>query len=139
MGLSFTILPRHSLIIARYDGFASLDETRQKAALCAADPAFDPRMRHLVDLRALTGYERDFPKYFAMQAEVMDRFHNPRTSAIFVYLAPGRVAQEMAQMVRRSWEGLGSIVVRIVEEESDAIAILGLGVDRLEDLTKPLD
>jgi hypothetical protein len=134
MPLTFSILPRHTLIVACYEGIAGLDETIAKAAECASHPDFDPAMRHLVDLRALTGYERDFPKYFAMQATVMEKFLVPGGGHMFVYLAPTRAGQEMAQMVRRSWDGLDHIIVRIVEHEAEALAILGLRERKLADV-----
>jgi len=134
MALTFSILPHRNLIVARYQGFAGLAETIEQAGTCAAHPDFDPAMRHLVDLCDLTGYERDFPKYFAMQAKVMEQFLLPGGGHMFVYLAPTRVGQEMAQMVRRSWDGLDHIVVRIVEHEAEALAILGLRERKLADV-----
>ena len=106
MPLVFHVMPHRNLVVARYRGFAGLHETVEKAAECAAHPGFRPTMRHLVDLMEITGYERDFPRYFAMQATVMEKFFVPGAEHVFVYLAPTRPGQEMAQMVRRSWEGL---------------------------------
>lgn len=126
MPIAFHVLPHRNLVVARYRGFAGLQETIDTAALCAAHPDFRPTMRHLVDVAEITGYERDFPRYFSMQAAVMEQFFVPGLDHLFIYLAPTRPGQEMAQMVRRSWDGLDHMVLRIVEHEAQAMAILGL-------------
>jgi hypothetical protein len=53
---------------------------------------------------------------------------------IFLFLAPTRIGQEMAQMVRRSWDGLAWAIVRIVEDEGQAMTLLGLREHRISDL-----
>lgn len=134
MPIAFHVLAHRNLVVARYSGLAGLQETIEAAAECAAHPGFRPTMRHLVDLVGVTGYERDFPRYFAMQATVMEQFFVPGLDHVFVYLAPTRPGQEMAQMVRRSWDGLDHIVLRIVEHEGQAMTILGLKERTLAEL-----
>lgn len=132
MPVTFRILPRSSLIVATYTGFASIDETTVAAEACARDPAFSPHLRHLVDLRAVTGYERDFPRFLAMQARVMDSFRFQPNELMIVYLSPTPVAQAMAAMVNRSWDGLAEgPILRIVLTEDEALALLGLGATSL--------
>lgn len=126
MTLEFRIFPQMELILVTYSGIAGLQETIEKTAECAQHPDFRHTMRHLVDLSRIEGYERDFPGFFVMQARVMDTFPPVGTDQIFVFYAPGRVAQEMAQLVRRSWEGLDWAIVRIVSDEEQALAVLGL-------------
>ena len=139
MPIAFHILPHRNLVVARYSGFAGLQETVQRAAECAAHPGFRPSMRQLVDLTEITGYEKDFPRYFAMQDTVMEQFFVPGLDHVFVYLAPTRPGQEMAQMVRRWWEGLDHLVLRIVEHEAEAMAIPGLKERSLAEVLDSVD
>jgi hypothetical protein len=126
MPVSFRILPQHALVLVTYSGVAGLQETIERTAECARHPDFDLRFRHLVDVSRITGYERDFPGFFAMQAKVMESYPPQGQDQMFIFLAPTRQGQEMAQMVRRSWDGLDWAIVRVVEDETQAITLLGL-------------
>jgi len=121
MPIAFHILPHRNLVVGRYSGFAGLQETVQQAAECVAHPGFRPTMRHLVDLTEVTGDESDFPRHFAMQATVMEQLFVPGLDHVFVHLAPTRPGQEMARMVRRSWDGLDHLALRIVEHEAEVL------------------
>lgn len=134
MPVSFQILPHHELIVVTYTGVAGLDETMERAGECARHPDFRPTMRHLIDLSRITGFERDFPRFFAMQAKVMEDFPPVGTDQMFVYFAPGRPAQEMVQMVRKSWDGLDWAVVVALEDEAEVMALMGLPGTCIADL-----
>lgn len=137
MPVSFRILPHRALVLVTYTGMAGLQETIERTAECASHPDFRPTHRHLVDVSRITGYERDFPGFFAMQAKVMESYPPPLGhDQMFLFLAPTRAGQEMAQMVRRSWDGLDAIIVRIVEDEAQALALLGLRESCLADLVE---
>ncbi|THD84191.1 hypothetical protein E7811_00040 [Aliigemmobacter aestuarii] len=139
MPVTFTILPRHDLVVVTYSGFAGIDETIQRGAECGRHPDFRPTMRHLIDLSRVTGYERDFPKFFAMQARLMEEFPRGPTDQMFVYFAPTRPGQEMVQMVRKSWEGLDWALLVALEDETDVMRVLGLPEDRIGSLLATQD
>lgn len=134
MPVDIRVLPERNLVLAIYTGVAGLRETTERAAECAAHPGFRASMRHLVDLSRITGYERDFPGFFAMQAKVMEDFVSPGGDHIFLFYAPTRAGQEMANMVRRSWEGLERAIIVVHDDEAEALATLGLRERRIEDL-----
>jgi hypothetical protein len=134
MPVAFRILPSRALVLVTYSGVAGLQETIERTAECARHPDFDLRYRHLVDVSRITGYERDFPGFFAMQAKVMESYPPQGQDQIFVFLAPTRQGQEMAQMVRRSWDGLNWAIVRIVEDEGQALDLLGLREHSISEL-----
>lgn len=134
MPVSFRILPQRALVLVTYTGVAGLQETIERTTECASHPDFDPAFRHLVDVSRITGYERDFPGFFAMQAKVMESYPPQAQDQLFLFLAPTRIGQEMAQMVRRSWDGLDWAIVRIVEDEGQAMTLLGLREHSISDL-----
>lgn len=139
MPVSYRILPHRNLVLVTYTGVAGLRETIERTAECASHPDFRPTHRHLVDVSRITGYERDFPGFFAMQAKVMESYPPLGHDQLFLFLAPTRVAQEMAQMVRRSWDGLDWAIVRIVEDEGQALNLLGVAELSLAQLVSAPD
>lgn len=134
MPVTFRILPRFTLVLVTYAGCAGLDETIRGARACAADPAFRPSMRHLVDLRAVTGWERDFAGFMAMQAQLAGIFGWHRSAAMVVAIAPHAPAREMAGLVTRSWDGLTGPALRMALDEEQALSMLGLPEGSLADL-----
>jgi hypothetical protein len=136
MPVSFRILPRFNLIIATYSGFAGLEETIERAAECARHPDFNPAMRHLIDVSRVVEVERDFPRFFAMQGKVMEDFPPIGNDQMFVFYAPTRPGQEMAQMVRKSWDGLDWAVVVALEDEAQVLTLLGLPGDSIASLAE---
>lgn len=135
MPVSYRILPSLDLVVVTYRGIAGLAETMDQAEACSRHPDFRPSMRTLVDLTLVTGHERDFPEFFRMQARLMETYSRGLGEQLFVYLAPTPIAQSMAQMVVRQWEGLGHMILRLVEEEDQALALLGIAAGRIGDLT----
>lgn len=134
MPVEYRIIPEHALVLVTYTGLAGLAETISQSEACTSHPDFSPDHRSLIDLRGLEDYERDFPGFFAMQAKLMQSYRT-RPGQMFVFLAPTRIGQEMAQLVRRQWEGLDWVITRIVSEEDQAIEILGLPIRSLSGLT----
>ena len=137
MPVATRILPRASLVLVTYSGVAGIDESLAAIRDCAADPNFQSWFAHLVDLRAVTGYERDIAAFFAMQAQAIDHF--PITadhghSFRMVMIAPPGPARGMAELVRRTWEGLGHAIVLVQEDEAGALAVLGQPHDTIDAL-----
>jgi len=129
MAVSYQILPHHALIVVAYRGTATLAETVAMAASCAAHPDFRNNFRHLVDLRAVSGFEQDIPGYFAMQARVIEMFPvigEGFVELTMVMIAPPGPPRQMAERIRRSWDGLDSAILRIVEDAEAALSVLGL-------------
>lgn len=139
MPVTYRLVPSRNLVVVTFSGVAGLDETLQGARQTAQDPAFRPHMRHLVDLRAVTGWERDFPGFMALQARLMDVFRWRPAQALVVTIAPHRPAKEMAGLVNRSWDGLDGPLLRIVTDEDQALALLGLREGSLAELPTGAD
>lgn len=136
MPVSFRILPEHNLVLVTYTGIASLAESMSKMAECAQHPDFRPWMRHCVDLSGVTDHEHDFVGFFALQAKAIEMFpHSMDMQLLFV--APSRIGQELANMARRSWEGLDRVSVQIAQDEDAALSMLGIAGQRLAELGHP--
>ena len=126
MPVSFKILPRRNLVLFRYSGMVTLQESGEIVAKAAAHPDHRAGMRQLCDLSAVTGVERDFPALLRMQARMAEDLHSRSGDLFVVFYAPTPIGQDMAQMARKSWEGLNSVIVLVQNRESDALALLGL-------------
>jgi hypothetical protein len=136
MPVGFRILPRHGLCVVTFSGLVGIDETRDSVGECARHPDFRPGMRHIFDLTHVTGVERDYPAYLALQAKALENLGPSPFESLLVYLAPTRPAQEMAELIRKSWEGLDWAIVRIVSDEMQALELLGVRAQSLGELTE---
>ncbi len=132
MPLRFRILPACNLVHVIYTGEARVAETLAGMADCAARPEFRPWMRQLIDLSAVSGFERNPVGYLALQARSIGTFQT--RDLLKLYYAPTPLGQQMAVMARRSWEGLDHVIVRVVTEETEVMSLLGLPGERLADL-----
>ena len=139
MPLDVRLVPHRNLLVATYLGFAGLQETITASEAISRQPGFHPRMRHLVDLSGLTGYERDFPGFFAMQARLNESFASVPSELVIAFVAPSRIAREMAQMARRGWDGLDLAIIRIFEDEEKALGFLGVPETRIAALQERSD
>ena len=138
MPVSFRILPEHNLVLVTYTGIAGIAESIEKMAQCSQHPDFRPWMRHCVDMSAVTGHEHDFVGFFALQAKGIEMF--PQTAdMLLLFIAPTRIGQELANMARRTWEGLDRVSVQIAQDEAAALSMLGIPLERLAELGQAAD
>ncbi len=133
MPLTYRIFPSHGLVYVRYEGFALLDETISAFSDYAAHPDWRPGQKQLVDLSRVTGFERNFPKLFELQARKADQFYRPGVETLIVYLATTPTVWDMCRSILRSWEGVRGVVPRVQDTEAGALAILGLSETRIAD------
>lgn len=135
MPLRFRIVPEHAVIAVQYHGVAGLAETHAMIVECAAHPDFHPAYRHLVDLRDITDHERDLMGFFTLQARAIDAFpviSDGGHGFHMVMIAPAGPPRAMAEMVRRSWDGLDLVRVVIQDSLEDALEVLGIGPEHRE-------
>lgn len=134
MPLTFRILPERGLVVVRYRGFATIDDTMSATALYVADPHYAPGQKQLVDMTALTGYEKDYVRFMEMQAGKAERFNNAGVQSLVVYIAPSPVSQEVAGLFLRSWDDVDAVVPMIQRTEAQALALLGQPERTLDEL-----
>lgn len=125
MPLSFRIYRDLNLVFVAYEGLMSIAETRRELSAYRTHPDFSPTQNHLLDLRRVTDWERDFPRLMAMQAEGIDMFTPGTTPPYLVYFAPTKVGQDAAMACIRSWDDGSVIIPRLTTREDDALQILG--------------
>lgn len=134
MPVSFQILSDHGLTYVRYEGVATLDESMDVFAQYAVHPDCRPGLKQLVDLSRITQIKFDFPKLMALQAQKADVFMSGPSETLIVYYAPNPQGRSIAQLVLKSWEPFDSVVPIIVDQEVEALAILGLPATSFSEL-----
>lgn len=134
MPVTFRLLPHRNLALFTYSGEVTLQESMDVVAAAAAAPGYSPHMRQLCDLAAVTGVERDYAKLLKMQARILEDLLTQDMGTIVVFHAPTDAGRCMAEMARRSWDGLDTVVVLVQETEAGALSILGLPEQRIGDL-----
>lgn len=126
MPVSFRLFPARNLILFRYTGHIRLPEPAEAVQASTQAQGFRSGMRHLVDVSEATGVDRDWPSLMRQQAEIAAVMVPQGPEQLVLFYAPSRPGQWMAQMARRSWEGLNIVSVRVIEDEAEALALLGL-------------
>ena len=134
MAVTFRILPDRGLVYVRYVDFALIDESIQAFSAYMNHPDCRPGQKHLIDLAAVVGFERDYPRLMALQAFMARLYVGTDIQTMAAFFAPSREAQEMTTPVLRSWEGHDQVVVRVLDNEAEALAFLGLTETRIADL-----
>lgn len=136
MSVQYQVLPRLNLAIFVYSGHVTLAEALAAVAAVARHPDHHDTMRQLCDLSGVTGVERNFPALMQTQARMAEDLLPKRGERIVVFYAPHRAAQQLANMARKSWDGLDQVLVRVVEREDQALALLGLKHTAIAELFK---
>lgn len=125
MSISFRILPDRGLVFVRYEGVIHFADSERAVAAYAADPEARPGQKQLVDLAAVTGWERNFPRLMRLQTAKAEVFLGSRHDLLIVYHAPSVRTRELARLTLRSWDGVPGVVPLVQETEAGALNVLG--------------
>lgn len=134
MPISFHILRSRGLVYVKYEGEISIADSARAFSSYGTDPDFRPGQKQLVDLADVTGWEPDFPRLMALQAQKAEALFDPTLQTLFVYHAPTAQTRAMARWVLRSWEGLDCVVPLIIDTEAEALSVLGQPEARFSEL-----
>lgn len=134
MPLTFRILPDRGLVVARYSGFALIDETVSASKAYGSDPHYAPGQKQLIDMTHITGYEKDYVRFMEMQATKAKRYSGTDVQTIVVYVAPTQISREISGLFYRSWTDVDAVVPMIQDSEAQALAILGQPEDSIDTL-----
>lgn len=134
MPVRFHILRNASLVYVHYQGFARVSETLTAFSEYARHPLCRPGQKQLVDLSGINGFERDYVKLFQLQAKKTEVFTGHHAQTLIVYYAPTPETLAMARLIERSWEPFPSVVARVQQSETDALALLGLREESFAEL-----
>ncbi|TXH98482.1 MAG: hypothetical protein E6Q73_11770 [Pseudorhodobacter sp.] len=126
MPVNFHIFPDRNLVLARFTGHILLADCLSSAKAYSEDPQASPQQTQLIDLSGVTSYERDLVQIMSMMARLPDHLLKPGYEPMILYIAPSRVAQEIAGMVLKSMQGIEGVIVRVLEDETQALEVLGL-------------
>ncbi|QQA44493.1 hypothetical protein [Pelagovum pacificum] len=125
MAISFQILADRGLVYVRYGDHVNFGETLEAFGRYAAHPDFAPGQRQLVDLSRVTSFENNYPELLKLQARKLDDFAQQGIQTLLVYYAPTDISFDMARLVRRSWDGLEGVVIRVAQTEEQALEMIG--------------
>lgn len=134
MSVFYHVLPQSNVAVFSYSGHVTFAEALSAVAAVARHPDHHDTMRQLCDLSEVTSVERDFPALMRMQARMAENLLPPHGERLVVFYAPHPAAQQLAQMARKSWDGLDQVLVRVVAREDQALALLGLKAPAIADL-----
>ena len=126
MPFEFTILPKRNLALFTYSGQVSFQESANVVAAAAAHPDHRPSMRQICDVLRVTGVEKNYFGLLKMQAQIVDSLAPKGAERLVIFYAPSKGGQEMAQLARKSWEGLNSVIILVQEDEAATLALIGL-------------
>ena len=134
MPVSFHILPSRGVVLARFSGHILLEDCLASAKAYSEHPDARPTQHQLIDLGGVTSYERDFVQLMSTMAQLPDHLLQPGAEPMVVYLAPHPISQEIANTVLRSMAGIPGLVVRVAQDDAQALDILGLAERNLGEL-----
>ncbi|MBY6046901.1 hypothetical protein [Vannielia litorea] len=135
MPLTYRIFPDIGLVYVRYEGHAGIPETMETFGRYMSDPGFRPGQKQLVDLSAVTSWDKDYAALLGIQAKKAEAFlRGPET--IMVYYAPTPQTAEMARLIMRSWEDLDAIVPILQDTERGTLEVLGLSETSFDALAR---
>ena len=131
MPVDYRILPEHYLVYFRIAGWLDIAEGIRVSDTYLAGPDYRKGMRRLLDLSALTGWQRDFAAIMKEQAQQVEIYDDPDRPTLIVVLARTAEALSFAQAIKTPWESTRRAVVVIVETEAEALAVLGIDAPTL--------
>lgn len=125
MPVQFRIVPDRGLVVVRYSGYVTIDDTMGATHAYVADPDYAPGQKQLVDFTQVTDYEKDYVRFMMMQAAKAERFVNARIQSLVVYIAPTQVSQELSSLFIKSWDNVDAVVPMVQTSEIEALILLG--------------
>lgn len=126
MSVSFRILKSRSMVYVRYQGRVDIRESMELFGEYARHPDCQPGQRQFIDLSEVTEIERDYTAIMEMQAMKTDVFMAGGAQPIIIYYTPTDFSRSMAGLIVKSWEPFSAVVPLIIEDEAEALNILGL-------------
>ena len=128
------VLPQLNLAVFAYVGHITFAEAQAAVSEVARHPDHHDTMRQLCDLAGVESVERNFLALMQTQARMAEHLIPPQGERIVVFHAPHAMAQQVAHMARKSWDGQDQVLVRVVDREEQSLALLGLKAASIRDL-----
>ena len=135
MPTSYSILSDRDLAVVVYEGEISVAERTELIAAVVRHRSFRPDQMHLVDLSAVTGWETALKSAVSPGEVRQDRMRQNRQT-LCVYYAPTETARALAGILAKAWEGNPGVVPLVLDDEAEALAILGQTEMRVAELPR---
>ncbi len=126
MGVTFRILEDYGLVYVRYGRVAKVPDARGAFEAYLKDKRFQSGHKHFVDLSHIEEIDYDMPDFFKLQLSKVEGYLLDEAQTIIVYYAPHDTAFELARLCARSWEMVPSVVTMIIQDEAEALAMVGV-------------
>ena len=125
MPVEFEIFPKRGLVVVQFSGYATVNDTSSATAAYLAHPEYYAGQKQLVNMAAVTGFEKDYVRFMNLQARKTERLARCETQSLVVYIAPTAVSRQLSGLFVRSWIDIASVVPLIQDSESEALTLLG--------------
>jgi len=137
--MAVKIFPEHGLAHVRFEGVALIPESFLLIGTYLRMPEYRPGLKQLIDLTGVTALKRDFPRFAAGQARLVDVFAIPGVDMLALVSGPHAAgtrdgpacAPVVGRHPRRRHPDTGG--------ECRALALLGLREASIADLLKVTD
>jgi len=138
MPVDFNILPERGLVVVRYSGYASVNDTLTASEAYVSHPDYASGQKQLVDMTEVTGFEKDHIQFMEMQARKAERLARSGSQSLVVYIAPTAVSKGLSAMFVRSWADVDAVVQLVQHSEAEALALLGQQEETIDSLLATL-
>ncbi len=136
MPISYSILSDRDLAVVIYDGDITAAERAEVIGEVIRHRSFRPDQMHLVDLSGVTGWEAEIAQS-VQPGEVLSDWMRPADrQTLCVYYAPTDTARGLAAILARAWDGVPGVVPLVLDDEAEALAILGQTEMRVAELPR---
>ena len=135
MPISYSILSDRDLAVVVYQGEISAAERAEVIADVVRHRSFRPDQMHLVDLSAVTGWDPALESAVT-PGEVRQDWTRQNRQTLCVYYAPTEMARSLAGILVKAWEGNPGVVPLVLDDEAEALAILGQTEMRVAELPR---
>ena len=126
MGVTFRILEDYGLVYVSYGRVANVPDARTAFDTYRKDPRFQSGHKHFVDLSQVEEIDHDVPDFLKLQLSKVEGYLLDEAQTIIVYYAPHDTAFELARLCARSWEMMPSVVTMIIQDEAEALSLVGV-------------
>ncbi|MDO6592159.1 hypothetical protein DS901_00025 [Loktanella sp. D2R18] len=138
MPVEFNILPKRGLVVVRYSGYATVNDTLAATEAYVSHPEYVAGQKQLVNMTEVTGFEKNYVQFMGMQAQKTERLVRSDLQSLVAYIAPTDTSRALSAMFVRSWIDIGSVVPLVQDSESEALALLGQPEETLDALLATL-
>lgn len=136
MPINYSILSDRDLAVVVYEGEIGAAERAEVIGEVVRHRSFRPDQMHLVDLSAVTGWDAALEEAELSGEVPRDWMRGEGRQTLCVYYAPTDTAQAFADILARAWDGNPGVVPLVLDDEAEALAILGQTEMRVAELPR---